>query len=69
MLTAVELPTRLLLISAGRADAFDGRKHAGTWTAEGDVMDADYMRELSALVFDLEWLTPRRVEGRKFLGA
>lgn len=68
MPTAAELPTRLVVISDGRADAFEGRKHAGTWTAEGDAMDADYLRELSALLFDLEWVQPRAAAGRRFHG-
>ena len=67
MQTAAELPTRLLVISPGRVDAYEGQLHFATWTAAGQPIDWEYMRELIPIVFDQEWAAPRANAGRYFL--
>lgn len=52
MQTAAELPTRLLVISPGRVDAYESQLHFATWTADGQSIDGDHMRELIPVVFD-----------------
>lgn len=67
MQTAAELPTRLLVITPGQADAFDGTRHLGTWTAGGCTIDRGYLDELVPIVFDQDWAAPRVNAGRCFL--
>ena len=67
MQTAAELPTRLLVISPGRVDAYDDRQHFAAWAAAGLPIDWDCVRELIPVVFDKEWAAPRANAGRSFL--
>ena len=67
MQTAAELPTRLLVISPGRVDAFDGTRLLSAWSAEGCAIDREYLDELVPIVFDQDWAEPRANAGRCFL--